>query len=291
MTAAEHPAATVYHSARFVAPGRPLPLARRLAVHNRTIRAIREFFFTTQFHEVPVTALADHLARVQLEGMIARGFQAVWCESEILPQGGKLEPKHLRGFKLIEATRQGLDLNGLCDLAEHMLKTVAAKLSADLLGGVHVTRLDRMINAPHTRLTYRQALEILAAKGWQISFGDELPEQAKATLTRHCGNQPFILTHLPLGLKMPGALASPDRDQVCESFHYILPYSGLTFDGSVRDATNTPAGFSLDLGRLLQYFMGLESIVDTLIDPMDKVVGVMLQAPAGTGLTPIAETR
>ncbi len=133
-------------------------------------------------------------------------------------------------------------------------------------------------------------METLAAKGWQISFGDELPEQAKATLTRHCGNQPFILTHLPVGLKMPGALASPDQDQVCESFHYVLPYSGLTFDGSVRDATNTPAGFSLDLGRLLQYFMGLESIIDTLIDPMDTVVGVMRQAPAGTGLTHIAET-
>ncbi len=35
------------------------------------------------------------------------------------------------------------------------------------------------------------------------------------------------------GLKMPGALASSDQDEVCESFHYILPYSGLTFDGSV----------------------------------------------------------
>lgn len=291
MTAAEPPAASVLHSARFLAPGRPLPLARRLAVHNRVVRAIREFFFASQFHEVPVTALADHLARVQLEGMIGRGFHAVWCESEILPQGGKLEPKHLRGFKLIEATRQGLDLNQLCDLAERLLKTVAGELSADLLGGMHITRLDRMINMSHARLTYRQALELLGAKGWQIDFGDELPEQAKATLTRHCGNQPFILTQLPVGLKMPGVLASPDQDQVCESFHYILPYAGLTFDGSVRDATHTPAGFSLDLGRLLQYFMGLESIVDTLVDPMDKVVGVMRRAPAGTGMSNIAESR
>lgn len=285
MTAAELHPTPVFHSAMFHAPGRPLPLARRLAVHNRVLRSIREFFFTEQFHEVPVTALADHLARVQLEGMIARGFNSVWCESEIMPKGGKLESKHLRGFKLIEVSGQDLDLDSLCDLAEKMLKDVAVDMSANLLGGVHITRLDRMINARHMRLTYSEALDILAAKGWDVSFGDELPEQAKATLTRHCGNLPFILTHLPVGLKMPGAALTVGQPEFCESFHYILPYAGLTFDGSVREAGNNPAGFSLDLGRLLQYLMGLENITDTLIDPMDKVVGVMREAPAGTGLS------
>lgn len=282
MTAAETPSAKIRHSAMFQAPGRPLPLARRLAVHNKVVRGIRDFFLAEQFHEMPVTALADHLARVQLEGMIARGFNAVWCESEIMPQGGKLEPKHLRGFKLIEATRQGQDLDDLCDLAEHLLKTIAGQLSANLLGGLSVTRLDRMINIRHERMTYCQALDILTAKGWDITFGDELPEPAKATLTRHCGNQPFFLTHLPVGLKMPGAAATPDQPEVCESFHYILPCSGLTFDGSVRAGENAPAGFSLDLGRMLQYLMGLANIADTLIDPMDRVVGVMSAAPAGT---------
>ncbi|MDX2474703.1 MAG: hypothetical protein QNL91_13465 [Candidatus Krumholzibacteria bacterium] len=284
MTAAEFRPAEIHHSAMFQAPGRPLPLARRLAVHNQVVRGIRDYFFAAQFHEVPVTALADHLARVQLEGMIARGFNAVWCESEILPQGGKLEPKHLRGFKLIEVSQQDLDLDGLCDLAERMLKTVACTLSANLLGGMTVTRLDRMANSRHQRLTYRQALEVLSAKGWEIEFGEELPEPAKATLTRHCGNQPFFLTHLPVGLKMPGAAATTGQPDVCESCHYILPYAGLTFDGSVRAGERAPAGFSLDLGRLLQYLMGLANIVDTLIDPMDRVVGVMSAAPAGTVL-------
>jgi aspartyl/asparaginyl-tRNA synthetase len=141
-----------------------------------------------------------------------------------------------------------------------------------------------MLHATHQRMTYREALNILGAKGWQISFGDPLPEQAKATLTRHCGNLPFLLTHLPVGLKLPGAALTPGQPEVCESFHYILPYAGLTFDGSVRTATGDPAGFSLDLGRLLQYVMGLECITDTLIDPMDKVVGVMRSVPTGTGL-------
>ncbi len=284
MTAAELRPVPSFQSAMFHAPGRPRPLARRLAIHNRVIRSVRDFFLAEQYHEVPVTALADHPARVQLEGMVAHGFAAVWCESEILPRGGKLEPRELRGFKLIEVSRQGLDLDGVCDLAERLLKTVAGELSADLLGGLHITRLDRMINLPHMRLAYTEALEILAAKGWEISLGEALPEPAKATLTRHCGNLPFLLTGLPVKLKQPGVALLPGQPELSRSMHYILPYSGLTFDGSVRDAVHEPAGFSLDLGRLLQYLMGLESITDTLIDPMDRVVGVMHEVPRGTGL-------
>ena len=40
----------------------------------------------------------------------------------------------------------------------------------------------------------------------------------------------------------------------------------------------------LDLGRLLQYLMGLEKLTDTLIDPMDRIAQVMHEVPHGTGL-------
>jgi len=95
-------------AAMFEAPGRPRPLARRLAIHNRVVRRLREFFETDGFHEVPVTALADHPARVQLDGMLSLGFGAVWCESEIMPPGGRLEPRHLRGFRAAADREVGL---------------------------------------------------------------------------------------------------------------------------------------------------------------------------------------
>ncbi|MFT5232163.1 MAG: aspartyl/asparaginyl-tRNA synthetase [Candidatus Krumholzibacteriia bacterium] len=270
------------HSHLFDAPGRPRPLARRLAVHNAVVRSIRTFFFDTGFHEMPVTALADHPARVQLEGMIAQGFKAVWCESEILPRGGRLDPKYLRGFKLIEADQQGLSLDQLADMCEQLLKYVASQMSADLLGGRHVTRLDRAINIKHRRISYQQALEILAEKDIAIRFGEALDAPALAALTRHVGNVPFILTHLPECLKLPGALSTPGQTAVCESCQYILPYAGLAMDGSLRDAPGAPAGFSLDLGRLLQYLMGLADIADTVIDPMNRVVSAMQDTPPGT---------
>jgi aspartyl/asparaginyl-tRNA synthetase len=255
----------------FDAPGRPRPLARRLAIHNRVVRALRGFFEDKGFHEIPVTAMADHPARTQLDGMIISGFPNVWCESELIPVRGRLEPRHLRGFKLMEAAGRDLSLDDLTDLQEDLLKAVALKLGADLLGGRDVTRLDRMVQVSHPRLTYRKALEILAARGWDIPFGDALHHEAEATLTRFCGNLPFMVTHLPATRKIEGATDDPADPRVTVSVEYILPYSGITMEGSVRPGEPDRAGFSLGLGHLLQYLMGLESVMDTLIDPMDRV--------------------
>lgn len=264
-------------AAMFEAPGRPRPLARRLAIHNRVVRRLREFFLAEGFHEVPVTALADHPARVQLEGMLALGFEAVWCESEIMPPGGRLEPRHLRGFKLMEAAGNELTLAGLADLMPRILKFVAADLGADLLGGRDVTRLDRMLRCDHPRLDYDEALAVLRDKGWDLQAGQPLHMAARATLLRHCANLPCCVLHVPRTHRAPGA---------GESIEYILPYAGVTMEGEVQDGRAT---FSLDLGRLLQFLMGLEKITDTLIDPMDRIAQVMGAVPHGTGLRSTAE--
>jgi aspartyl/asparaginyl-tRNA synthetase len=269
----------VRQSAMFDAPGRPRPLARRLAIHNFVVRSIRGFFEERGFNEIPVTAMADHPARVQLDGMLLSGFPNVWCESEILPSGGRREPRHLRGFKLIEAAGRDLSLDDLTDLQEDLLKTVAFNLGADLLGGRDVTRLDRMLNVSHPRIKYRQALDILGTRGWSIPFGEELHAEAEATLTRFCGNLPFMVTHLPVDQTLPVDQADPDSDEASMNVAYILPYSGITMEGSVRPGDPNRAGFSLGLGHLLQYLMGLGSVMDTLIDPMDRLAQLMDLSP------------
>ena len=272
-------------AAMFEAPGRPRPLARRLAIHNRVVRRVRDFFLTGGFHEMPVTALADHPARVQLHGMLALGFAAVWCESEILPSGGRLEPRHLRGFKLMEAAQANLPLNDLAALQQALLRFVASDLGADLLGGRDVTRLDRMLRFAHPCLEYAEALSVLRAKGWDLQPGQPLHMAAKATLLRHCGNLPCQVIHQPRSHRLAGTAASP-APSICESVEYILPYAGVTMEGEVQGGTAT---FSLDLGRLLQYLMGLERVTDTLIDPMDRIAQVMRAVPHGTGLRSSAE--
>jgi aspartyl/asparaginyl-tRNA synthetase len=247
----------------------------------RVVRTIRTFFDDRNFHEIPVTALADHPARVQLDGMILSGFPQVWCESELVPSRGRRDPRHLRGFKLMEAAGKGQSLEELTDLQENLLKAVALNLGADLLGGRDVTRLDRMLQVSHPRLTYRKALDILGARGWTISFGDALNLEAEAALTRFCGNLPFMVTHLPTCRETEGALVDPSDEEVTVSAEYILPYSGITMEGSVRPGEPARAGFTVGLGNLLQYLMGLGSVMDTLIDPMDRIARLMDFLPAG----------
>ena len=200
--ATAEPSRNAFQSAIFMPPGRPRPLARRLAIHNRVVGAVREFFAERLFHEVPVTALADHPARVQLQGMLQSGFKTVWCESEMIPARGRREPRHLRGFKLVEAASRKVDFEGLTDLQEDLLKFVARRMGADLLGGRDVTRLDAMLGVSHPRIRYRQALDILGKRGQDLAFGAPLHQEAEATLTRFCGGLPFMITHLPASLSL-----------------------------------------------------------------------------------------
>lgn len=292
-----------FKSAIFQYPGRPLPLARRLAVHNRVVGRIRAFMTERLFNEVPVPAISaatgswDATARYYLDSMIARGFPAVWCESDTLPQPGEPLDRRLTGFKRVEVEMIDLDLDQLCQLQDDLLRSVAADLSADLLGGRQVTRLDRMITHEHPRLTYCQVLDILNDRGWSLSFGEELPREAEASLNRYCGNLPVLVTNLPASNRFfTTRLDSQDPDTTL-SVDYILPYAGRTCDGAVRETDPAQmrqridedprpndsfedyvnlfaarklhrAGFGLGLAQLLQYLMGLEHIEDAVIHPL-----------------------
>jgi len=272
-----------FHSAIFSPPGRPRPLARRLAIHNRVVGSVREFFTGRLFHEVPVTAMADHPARVQLQAMLKSGFKTVWAESEIIPAQGRREPRHLRGFKLVEAASRKVDLDGLTDLQEDLLKHVARGLGADLLGGRDVTRLDAMLGVSHPRIRYRQVLEILGRRGWSLEFGEPLPAEAEATMTRFCGGLPFIITHLPASLGKPGAAVDDADPEVTRSVEYVLPYAGITMEGILTGEDDRMACFSMGLHRLLQYLMGLGSVTDTLIDPMERLAHLVKSPPPEGG--------
>ena len=300
-------------SARFQFPGRPLPLARRLAVHNRVVRHIRHFMEERLFNEIPVPAI-DAATRTwaatgrhYLDSMISKGFPAVWCESECLPQEYESLNMRLTGFKRIEVEQTNLELDDLCHLMESLLKSVASDLSADLLGGHQVTRLNYMIHSAHPRITYHRALEILNNRGWNLQFGQDLNWKAESSLCRYFGNMPVLVTHFPAELRFFTSRLNKDDNTVTDTVDYILPYCGEAMDGAVRDTnpqtmrdalgqvgqngagfetyldlftqrTLNRAGFGLGLTPLLQYLMGLENISDAVIHPLDRASSLASEA-------------
>ncbi len=247
----------VVHSRMFLPPGRPRPLARRLAIHNRVVRRVRSFLEEQGFQEIP--APGRHLTT-----MLDKGFPAVWCESQATGSPAS-DPHHcLSRFKLFSVMSDSHDLEDLCALMEHLLKDVTGALGAELLGGRHVTRLDRTLQGPHPRLTHTAAVGAVGLRGWEVAPLDDLPREAEAALVRHCGNLPVMVTHWPSDLKPGFAEIEPG---IAARVRYLVPYAGEVMDGGLWTGDSPRMGFRLGVGRLLQYLMGLGSITDTEIVP------------------------
>ena len=148
--------------------------------------------------------------------------------------------------------RHDQTLPWLCDFLETGLKRTARRFSADLIGGANVTRLDRTITHGHPRLPYRKALRIVGSRGWRLTLGDELPQDAQASLVRFCGLLPVQIMYLP-GKPGPGDAVGPRQ-----GLSYVLPWAGeaLRAEMSVDDETG-PAVCRFRIDRLLQFILGL----------------------------------
>ncbi|HOX24646.1 MAG TPA: hypothetical protein PLL30_02655 [Candidatus Krumholzibacteria bacterium] len=148
--------------------------------------------------------------------------------------------------------RAGSALPWFCDFAETGLKHAVRRLSADLIGGANVTRLDRTISHHHPRLPYRRALRIVGGRGWRLALGDDLPAEAQASLVRFCGLLPVQVIVLP-GRPRPATFAA-DR----QGLAYLLPWAGETIRAELPLPGGPGAGvcrFRID--RLLQFCLGL----------------------------------
>lgn len=139
----------------------------------------------------------------------------------------------------------------LCDFVETSLKTTVARLSADLIGGANVTRLDGVLTCRHPRLPYRRALRIVASRGWRLALGDELGAAAGASLVRFCGLLPVQVMYLP-GQPQP---AGGDGSRA--GLSYILPWGGEVLRGVLpadHEPGHTVVRFQID--RLLGFVLG-----------------------------------
>ncbi|MBC8426019.1 hypothetical protein H8E07_18045 [bacterium] len=357
MHAHVHDSVTPRFSTLFQTSAAPPSPMRRLQVHNAVVHRVRGFLQERGFVEIPVPELTaatgsceivdsmfslDYFGglafprqtgQLYLEEMVAGGLDAVYCEGESLRKEWKIDERHLTEFKLIEIERRDTSLEQLCDLQEELVKDVAVRLHADLIGGANVTRLDRVITAEHPRMTYAEALGVLNGKGFALAFGDDLDREAEAALNVHCGGLPVHVTHYPESLKFFNMKIDRGDPRVVECVDYVLPFSGESFGGSLREpdvdilsrrlyegsmyghlmnraaefagarAASDPAvdedrlrelyqagigdsftgyldlfaeheveraGFGLGVARLLQFVMGLASIKDAVVFPLDR---------------------
>jgi hypothetical protein len=146
---------------------------------------------------------------------------------------------------------EDLALPWLCDFVESSLKRVARRFPADLIGGANVTRLDRVITHGHPRLPYRRALRIAGSRGWRVTLGDDLSEDAAASLVRFCGLLPVQVMFLP---GQPGPASLP---QGCQGLAYVLPWAGEAVRGELP-LFGGMGTCRFRVESLLQFVLGLD---------------------------------
>lgn len=145
-----------------------------------------------------------------------------------------------------------LTLQRCCDLAAAALRCLIGGLSADLIGGANVTRLDRVAAHSHPRLPYRRALRIADGRGWHLGLGEDLPPAAQASLIRFCSLLPVQILYLP-GQPQPASAGS-----ATQGFSYLLPWGGevlRTFLPLPGASGRTTCRFQRE--RLVRFLLGL----------------------------------
>jgi len=126
-------------------------------------------------------------------------------------------------------------------------------MSAELVGGSCVTRLDRSLTHGHPRLPYRRALRIVGGRGWRLALGDELTAEAQASLVRFCGLLPVQIMYLP-GQPAPASLAPESQ-----GLSYVLPWGGEALRGELPlHGDLGPAVCRIRVDRLLQFILGVD---------------------------------
>src|SRR5213593_3720762 len=105
---------------------------------------------------------------------------------------------------MIEPEVAFLEFEGLCELAEEMVVSLLSRAldrcKEDL------TRLERdtsklaAVRRPFPRITYRQGIDKLRKKGFEVRFGDDLGADEETALASDA-SQPLIVTRFPAVIK------------------------------------------------------------------------------------------
>jgi len=95
-------------------------------------------------------------------------------------------------------------------------------------------RIQKMVQKPFARMTYRDAVKLLQEKGFSVQFGDDLKHDHEAALVEHMGKPTFIMKY-PESIKFFNMRRDRDDPEVVQSADLLLPYSGEAVGSAVRE--------------------------------------------------------
>lgn len=168
----------------------------------------------------------------------AAAFGKVYCFGPTFRAEKSKTRRHLMEFWMIEPEVAFLEFDGLQELAEEMVEYVVGraldrcKEELKLLER-DITRLES-VRRPFPRITYREAIELLASKGKNVAFGDDIGGDEETVLAE-AHDRPLIVTRYPAAIKAFYMQPDPNDPELALGMDMLAPEGyGEIIGGSQR---------------------------------------------------------
>jgi asparaginyl-tRNA synthetase len=250
-----------------------------LRIRSEIEQACRDYFYQNGFTLVDAPILTANAA----EGMSTLFETDYFGKKAYLSQSGQLylEPaaaalgkvyclgptfraeksktrRHLMEFWMIEPEVAFLEFDGLQELAEDFVEYIVGRAVERCQEELKTLERDvsklANVRKPFPRITYREAIELLASKGMPAVFGDDIGGDEE-TVIANSFDRPVIITRYPTAIKAFYMQPDPNDPDVVLGMDMIAPEGyGEIIGGSQRIHDH-----DLLLERIKQHNLPLEA--------------------------------
>lgn len=207
--------------------------------------------------------------------------------------------RHLTEYWHMEGEWAFAEMNDLIRFEEGLLAHICqqtvknCKQELEELG-VNISKIDS-VTVPFPRMTYKEAIERLNAKGSNLKWGEDLGYEDEKVLADEIG-KPFFVYDYPTEIKAFYCKTYRDRPEVAMSTDMLVPRIGEISTGGVREddkemlikrikdmglkpedydwyldlrryGTVPHVGFGMGVERLLTWMLDLDNIIDSIPFP------------------------
>ena len=292
-----------------------------LRIRNEVEKACRDFFYDRDFVLIDSPILTANAAEgtstlfetdyfgqkafLSQSGQLylepaAAAFGKVYCFGPTFRAEKSKTRRHLMEFWMIEPEVAFLEFDGLQELAEEFVEYIvgrAVERCAEELKTLErdVSKLAN-VKRPFPRITYREAIELLASKGMEAKFGDDFggdeetviansfdrpvmisryPTSIKAFYMQPAGDDPTVALGLDMiapegyGEIIGGSQRIHDHDLLLQRIkEHNLPVEAFQWYLDVRKYGTFPhSGFGMGIERVVAWISGVPHLRETIPYP------------------------
>jgi asparaginyl-tRNA synthetase len=262
--AAEYPITPKEHGTAFLMDLRHLWLRSSkqhaiLRIRNELEKAIRDFFYDRDFVLIDSPILTANAAEgtstlfetdyfgqkayLSQSGQLylepaAAAFGRVYCFGPTFRAEKSKTRRHLTEFWMVEPEVAFLEFDGLQDLAEEFIEYVVGRALERCQEELKTLERDvsklKNVTRPFPRITYRDAIELLAKKGMPVKFGDDFGGDEE-TVIANSFDRPVMISRYPTAIKAFYMQPDPKDPSVVLGLDMIAPEGyGEIIGGSQR---------------------------------------------------------